>query len=330
MNSKKLTVTIGIPAHNEEKNIKYLLESILEQNKEGYDLENILIISDGSTDNTVRFVKKLQNNTITIINGKKRLGKAIRFNYLLKRNASDIFIQLDGDVVLKNKDTIKKIIKPFFKDPNIAVVNGSVEPVVPITLVERLSHFGFEIWQESKRILGKKAERYRSIGQIRAFSKEFTKHFHLPRGTDHFEDIYVFYYAISNGWKIVSVSDAIVLYRLSSSFNDYINQMVRHLQPHSQLEKHFDKEILEKYETISMKLKLQVLMRLAQKTRLDIVIFFCLLQGITYCFSAFTKVDNIWNISKTTKRGIEKSKSLNTSHGILAYIYSNFENLKNY
>ncbi len=330
MNSKKLTVTIGIPVYNEEKNIRFLLESILEQNEKGYKLEKILIISDGSTDNTVRFVKQLQNNIITIINGKKRLGKAIRFNYLLKKNTSDILIQLDGDVVLKNKNTIKKIIKPFLKDPSIAIVNGSVQPVFPTTFVERLSYFGFEIWQESKRILGKKADRYRSIGQIRAFSKEFTKHFYLPRGTDHFEDIYGFYYAISNGWKMVSVSDAIVLYRLASSFKDYINQMVRHLQPHNELEKHFDKEILERYETISMKLKLQVLMRLAQKTRIDIVICFCLLQGITYCFSTFTKVDNIWNISETTKKRIEKVKSLNTSHGILAYIYSNFENLTIY
>ncbi len=310
MKNKKLTVTIGIPAFNEEKNIRYLLESIFEQKEDGYFLEKVLVISDGSTDNTVNIVKNMKNKKIMIVDAKNRLGKAVRFNYLLKKNNSDIFIQLDGDVVLKDKETLKNIIKPFLKDSTIGVVNGSVQPVSPTTFVERLSHFGFEIWQESKKILGKKAERYRSIGQIRAFSKEFTKHFCLPRGTDHYEDIYSFYYALSNGWKMVNVLDAIVLYRLASNFKDYINQMVRHLQPHNELEKHFDKEILEKYETITMKLKLQVLLKMAQKTRIDIVIFFCLLQGITYIFSAFIKVDNIWNISETTKKGIEKSKSL--------------------
>src|SRR3990170_5283265 len=44
--SEKFTVTVGIPAHNEEQNIKQLLTSIVSQ-KGNFVLEKILVTTDG-------------------------------------------------------------------------------------------------------------------------------------------------------------------------------------------------------------------------------------------------------------------------------------------
>ena len=52
-NNQKPTIEIGIPALNEEANIGYLIESLLKQDKSGYELKRILVSSDGSTDRTV-------------------------------------------------------------------------------------------------------------------------------------------------------------------------------------------------------------------------------------------------------------------------------------
>ena len=42
---KSLAVTIGIPAYNEEANIAFLLEDILKQRQETFQLKKILVIS---------------------------------------------------------------------------------------------------------------------------------------------------------------------------------------------------------------------------------------------------------------------------------------------
>ena len=50
---KKLTVTIGIPAYNEEANVRNLLVSLLAQKETNFKLQEIIVVSDGSTDKTV-------------------------------------------------------------------------------------------------------------------------------------------------------------------------------------------------------------------------------------------------------------------------------------
>ena len=54
---KKLTVTIGIPAYNEEKNIGRLLRALLRQKTNGLSIKKIIVISDASTDKTSQIVR---------------------------------------------------------------------------------------------------------------------------------------------------------------------------------------------------------------------------------------------------------------------------------
>ena len=56
VNMKKLRISIGIPAYNEGGNIARLLRSVLGQKKREL-IDEIIVISDGSSDNTVSEVK---------------------------------------------------------------------------------------------------------------------------------------------------------------------------------------------------------------------------------------------------------------------------------
>ena len=69
---KQLTVTIAIPTYNEEKNIYTLLSAILLQDQKNFVLEKILVIDDGSTDQTVKQLQRLTDQKIVI---KKRFGE---------------------------------------------------------------------------------------------------------------------------------------------------------------------------------------------------------------------------------------------------------------
>lgn len=110
---EKMSVSIGIPAYNEESNIKYLLESILKQKPLSYYLKEIIVLSDGSTDKTEYIVKKMihQYPVIKLINDGKRLGHTGRLNQLYKLNTSDILIQVDADVQLAHYLSIENMIK---------------------------------------------------------------------------------------------------------------------------------------------------------------------------------------------------------------------------
>jgi len=80
MNNKP-TITIGIPAYNEEQNIANMLDSVLAQ-KGSFKLEKIIVACDGCLDKTPDIVRKfqMQNKNIILLEGKRREGKLYRLN----------------------------------------------------------------------------------------------------------------------------------------------------------------------------------------------------------------------------------------------------------
>ena len=69
-----LKVTVGIPCYNESKNILKCLDSITSQSDIFQDIE-VLIVDDGSTDNTVKIIKnyiKKYLQTLGLSNNKGR------------------------------------------------------------------------------------------------------------------------------------------------------------------------------------------------------------------------------------------------------------------
>ncbi|MBA2860468.1 glycosyltransferase family 2 protein [Methanococcus maripaludis] len=88
MNNKILAI---IPAYNEEKSIKKVIENIQDT------VSGILVIDDGSSDNTTKYAKETGFNVITFKNNQGK-GAAIRAGYeYFARSDYDIAIIIDGD-----------------------------------------------------------------------------------------------------------------------------------------------------------------------------------------------------------------------------------------
>ena len=66
--TNKLTLSIFIPAYNEEANIEHLLRSILSQKQDNFKLSDINVVSDGSSDKTEEIVLRVrkQNKKIRV------------------------------------------------------------------------------------------------------------------------------------------------------------------------------------------------------------------------------------------------------------------------
>ena len=101
---RKVTLSLGIPAYNEQGNIRNIIKTILRQNKNYYKLEKVYVVCDGCTDNTVSIVSELSksNPEIELIEREERRGKVSALNKIYEVNESDYILTIDADLVLYN------------------------------------------------------------------------------------------------------------------------------------------------------------------------------------------------------------------------------------
>src|SRR3989338_7509589 len=124
INNQKKILSIVIPAFNEEKQLGELLEKIIVAPlQEGVEKE-IIVIDDGSTDNTKEIIKKFTDKKLIvgyslIVNSGK--GTAVRAG--IKLATGDIIIVQDGDLEYDPND-YAAVIDPILKG-EYEVVYGS-------------------------------------------------------------------------------------------------------------------------------------------------------------------------------------------------------------
>lgn len=108
-----MNLFIQIPCLNEQKTISKVIESLPKKIK-GIKKIEVVLLDDGSTDNTVSIVKK-KFPKVKVISNFRNLGLAETFkkgiNFALSMNA-DIIVNTDGDNQYKGSDIIR-LIKPI-------------------------------------------------------------------------------------------------------------------------------------------------------------------------------------------------------------------------
>jgi cellulose synthase/poly-beta-1,6-N-acetylglucosamine synthase-like glycosyltransferase len=117
-------VTVVVPCFNEEKVIRASIESLIGQS---YGNLEIVVVDDGSSDNTYLIAKNLEFD-----DGKKSLkafriknsGKANALNYGIKAAKGELFLAVDADSKL-SYDAIALMVR-YFDDPKVGAVAGSV------------------------------------------------------------------------------------------------------------------------------------------------------------------------------------------------------------
>ena len=115
-------VTIIIPAYNEEKVIASTIESTLEL---VYPNKDIIVVDDGSKDNTLQIAKRYENEGVKVLH-KENGGKATALNYALTFAKGEIIAVLDADT-LASRNSITEIVKIFESEKDIAAVAGNIK-----------------------------------------------------------------------------------------------------------------------------------------------------------------------------------------------------------
>ena len=86
--------SVVIPTYNSSKTITKTINSVLKQNYQNFE---IILVDDGSTDNTVNKVELINDNRIRIFKIKRSGGPAKPRNYGIKKSKSNWICFLDSD-----------------------------------------------------------------------------------------------------------------------------------------------------------------------------------------------------------------------------------------
>jgi cellulose synthase/poly-beta-1,6-N-acetylglucosamine synthase-like glycosyltransferase len=113
-------ISVIIPAHNEEKTIATCIESVLD-NK--YPWKHIVVVDDGSTDNTYR-IASCYKDRITLLARSKSGIKAYALNYGLQAAKGEIVVTIDADTVVAWD--FLSIVASYFSNPIIVAASGNL------------------------------------------------------------------------------------------------------------------------------------------------------------------------------------------------------------
>lgn len=119
MSSKSISVIV--PAYNEEKTIEQIIRVLLTYP----DLEEIICVNDGSTDDTLNVLKRYEDK-IRLIDLKKNTGKGNALAKGIEIAKGDILIFLDADHTTLSHEHITLLLEPILNEGYKAVLGYRV------------------------------------------------------------------------------------------------------------------------------------------------------------------------------------------------------------
>lgn len=117
------SVALVICALNEQKIIRQKLENSLALDYPK-DKLRIIVISDGSTDQTAAIAREFLARGVTLIEQPKRRGKIANLNSVLPARGEDLLVLSDANVLYRS-DALRRLAARF-SDPEVGCVSGKV------------------------------------------------------------------------------------------------------------------------------------------------------------------------------------------------------------
>ena len=122
---KDFSISVLIPAYNEEESIEGTIQHVMNSDYPKSKIE-VIVLNDGSTDNTSNIVKELMKKykNLKLID-KKNSGKADSLNIGVKKAKGELVAVVDSDS-FPSPSSLKKLTG-YFNDPQMAAVTSFVK-----------------------------------------------------------------------------------------------------------------------------------------------------------------------------------------------------------
>ena len=298
---KNLKIIIGITAYNEGKNIKDLLQSILMQMQEGYVIEKIILINDGSTDNTEKVASGIKSDKIQMFNENIRLGQTERINQLLKfaRQGIDAVVFLDADIILITPVELKRLVMPFH-DKSIGMTNGLLLPKNRSSFIEKAIISTLIVYEKYIKSTKSGNNIYGVKGAMMGISKKLAESTKIP-GDVFANDAFLYLACIEMGLKFMRIDKARAWYTIPSTIADQIKQNSRFNGSEVNLKKYFGESVKQEYLLNKKILYPIILKQLLQQPLHVLMIFFINFYSKLKAKYMSRNLGSKWEVAVTTK-----------------------------
>ncbi len=201
------TVTVMVPCWNEEKTICKTIHSLLYLNYPKAKLK-IMIIDDGSTDNTWNVVQKFKNNSQIEMYQKENGGKYTALNFGLSKVTSELVGCLDADSYV-DKEALKNIVV-YFENKKTMAVTPSVKVWKPKTIIQHIQRveYGWGIFL--RKMYSYMNALYVTPGPFSIFRREVFEKLGGYRHAHNTEDMEMAVRMQSNHFEIANAQNAFV------------------------------------------------------------------------------------------------------------------------
>ncbi len=147
---KQYSVSVLIPAWNEEKTVGNTIAEVFNVD---YPIDELIVLNDGSTDDTGGIVKRLMKKypRLKLVN-KENSGKADSLNQGIKMAKSELVVVVDADSY-PAKDSFKKMVG-FFDNKKVGVATCVFVPRNNSKFFEKLQDVEYHVIAFTRKLLG--------------------------------------------------------------------------------------------------------------------------------------------------------------------------------
>jgi len=288
-----LNVTIGIPSFNEEKNILNLLRSIVKQKSEHFTICEI-IISDDSSDNTIRLIEQFADSSETAIrclHHSSRMGVGNAWNEIFLNAKGDVIVMYDGDVI-PHEDSIQQLLSALRGRVVLAISNS--KPVRSTSVAGRAAIY-VSSWLRCVRI--KRLSQYTAIGRGLSIQAEVAKRITIPSDIIAV-DLYLECRVLEFKLNIAYNDQAVVYFRPPDTVADFNSQVLRSLEGHKQIRNCIEKFKIRLPFVVALRQALGVFLS-DPLGALSVVACYCILPYHKYALKGLDS--SKWHIARSTK-----------------------------
>ncbi len=224
--TKNYSVSIIIPAFNEEKSIGETIEHVIGINYPKKFFE-VIVINDGSTDNTLKILREYSKKypQLKIID-KKNTGKADSLNQGIKIARGELVGVVDSDS-FPSKESVNRMVG-FFDNPKMAAVTSFVnirnKDATYITKIQSLEYM-FLGW--TRKLLDFVDSVYVTNGPLSLYRKKYVQEVGGFDPKSITEDIDITWNLLSHGYKTSMSLAANVSTIAPSKFKPWLRQRER-------------------------------------------------------------------------------------------------------
>lgn len=219
------TVTIAVPCYNEGKTLLKTIHSLLDLDYPK-DKIKILIVDDGSKDNTWEVAQQFKDNPSVVLIHKENGGKHTALNLAIEKSDSEFFGCLDADSLV-HPQALKRIISYFENDIKTMAVCPSIIAYNPNNFIQHAQSMEYMMSVYIKKTMGLIGGIHVTPGPFSIFRKKVFDDLGSYHKAHNTEDQEIALRMQEHGYKIDHCPDAYVYTNTPDTISKLYRQRLR-------------------------------------------------------------------------------------------------------